>query len=115
MSALVPKFDLVIHAPARLQIAALLCAVTNAEFATVRDAVGVSDSVMSKHLKLMEEAGYVRLIKASLDGRVRTRLAMTGKGRTAFAAHIQALQALVSVAENAGGAADLDLAEEAAE
>ncbi len=105
MSANIPKFDPVIHAPARLQIAALLCAVTDADFATVRDTVGVSDSVLSKHLKQLEEAGYVRLSKASLDGRVRTRLAMTKAGRRAFSAHVQALQALVSVAEHAPAAA----------
>jgi DNA-binding MarR family transcriptional regulator len=95
----IPKFDPVIHAPARLQIAALLSAVSDAEFATVRAATGVSDSVLSKHLKQMEEAGYVRLRKASLDGRVRTRLSMTGKGRRAFKAHVAALQALASLAD----------------
>jgi DNA-binding MarR family transcriptional regulator len=110
MSADIPKFDPVIHAPARLQIAALLCAVSDAEFATVRDTVGVSDSVLSKHLKQMEDAGYVRLSKASLDGRVRTRLAMTKVGRRAFAAHVKALQALVSVAEHAAAKAEPDLA-----
>jgi DNA-binding MarR family transcriptional regulator len=101
VSADIPKFDPVIHAPARLQIAALLCAVSDADFSTVRDTVGVSDSVLSKHLKQLEDAGYVRLSKASLDGRVRTRLAMTKAGRRAFAAHVKALQALVSVAEHA--------------
>lgn len=103
MSALTPQFDPVIHAPARLRIAALLVSVSDAEFATVRDAVGVSDSVMSKHLKQLEDAGYVRLSKASQDGRVRTRLSMTGKGRRAFAAHVQALTALASLAGIAGG------------
>ena len=80
MKSDLPRFDPVIHAPTRLQIAALLSAVSDAEFATVREATGVSDSVLSKHLKQMEEAGYVRLHKATLDGRVRTRLSMTGAG-----------------------------------
>jgi DNA-binding MarR family transcriptional regulator len=95
----VPKFDPVIHAPTRLQIAALLSAVSDAEFAMVREATGVSDSVLSKHLKQMEEAGYVRLHKATLDGRVRTRLSMTGAGRKAFAAHVRALQMLAAASE----------------
>ena len=66
---------------------------------SVRAATGVSDSVLSKHLKQMEEAGYVRLSKRSLDGRVRTRLSMTGKGRRAFKAHVAALHALASLAD----------------
>lgn len=94
-----PALDPVIHAPARLQIAALLAAVTDAEFATVRDAVGVSDSVLSKHLSALSEAGYVRLRKAALDGRQRTWASLTREGRRAFAAHVQALQALAATAQ----------------
>ena len=37
-----------------------LTAVSEAEFATVRDALEVSDSVLSKHLAALEEAGYVK-------------------------------------------------------
>lgn len=94
-----PQLDPVIHAPARLQIAALLAAVDDAEFATVRDAVGVSDSVLSKHVAQLAEAGYVKLRKAALGGRQRTWLSLTREGRRAFAAHVQALQALVATAE----------------
>ena len=94
-----PALDPVIHAPARLQIAALLAAVTDAEFATVRDAVGVSDSVLSKHFSALSEAGYVRLRKAALDGRQRTWASLTREGRRAFAAHVQALQALAATAQ----------------
>ena len=91
--------DPVIHAPARLQVAGVLAAVTEAEFAVVRDAVGVSDSVLSKHLATLAEAGYVRLRKATLGGRQRTWLSLTGEGRRAFKAHVSALQALAGVAE----------------
>ena len=98
MSA-VPVLDPVIHAPARLQIAGVLAAVTDAEFAVVRDAVGVSDSVLSKHLSQLAEAGYVRLRKASLGGRQRTWLSLTREGRRAFAAHVAALQALAALAD----------------
>lgn len=97
--------DPVIHAPARLQIAGVLAAVSEAEFAVVRDAVGVSDSVLSKHLSALSEAGYVRLRKAALGGRQRTWLSLTGPGKRAFAAHVRALQALA-------GAAALPLAAE---
>lgn len=94
-----PALDPVIHAPARLQIAGVLAAVTEAEFAVVRDAVGVSDSVLSKHLSQLAEAGYVRLRKAALGGRQRTWLSLTREGRRAFAAHVAALQALAQLAQ----------------
>lgn len=92
-----PQFDGVIHAPGRLQICALLSPVEEMEFATLRDAVGVSDSVLSKHLKLLEEAGYVRLRKAAAGGRQRTWLSLTREGRHAFAGHVVELTRLAGL------------------
>jgi DNA-binding MarR family transcriptional regulator len=90
--------DSVIHAPARLQICAILSATDEAEFALVREEVGVSESVLSKQVKLLEEAGYVAVRKATFASRQRTWLALTAKGSKAFAAHIRALTALVAKA-----------------
>ena len=87
-------FDALIHAPARLQICAVLSGVDEAEFATVRDAVEVSDSVLSKHVKLLEDAGYVKVRKAAAAGRQRTWLSLTRAGRGAFAAHMRELTRL---------------------
>ena len=101
MSAHPLALDPVIHPPARLQVAAVLAAVTEAEFAVVRDAVGVSDSVLSKHLSALAEAGYVKLRKAALGGRQRTWASLTREGRRAFAAHVAALQALAATAQAA--------------
>jgi DNA-binding MarR family transcriptional regulator len=92
-----PVFDAVIHAPGRLQICAILASVDDAEFAMIRDAIKVSDSVMSKHLKQLEEAGYVKLSKAAENGRQRTWISLTGPGRKAFAAHVAELNRLASL------------------
>ncbi|HWQ87042.1 transcriptional regulator [Brevundimonas sp.] len=93
----VPQFDPVIHAPGRLQICAILSAADEAEFATVREAIAVSDSVLSKHLKQLEEAGYVRLRKQAHAGRQRTWLSFTPAGRSAFAAHVAELTRLAGM------------------
>ena len=93
--------DAQLHAPARLQIATVLANADSAEFARLRDITGVSDSVLSKHLSVLVEAGYVRLTKSALDGRQRTWASFTRAGRKAFAAHMRALQALVASAEQA--------------
>jgi len=94
-------FDATLHAPARLQIAALLARVEEAEFATVRDIVEVSDSVLSKHLSALADVGYVRLRKAAQGGRQRTWASLTRAGRKAFAAHMGALEELVASAQAA--------------
>jgi DNA-binding MarR family transcriptional regulator len=94
-----PGFDPIIHAPARLQLAALLASVSDMEFGTARDTLKVSDSVLSKHLSQLEDAGYVKLWKAALAGRQRTWLSLTAAGRTALRRHIEALEALVALAQ----------------
>ena len=94
-----PKgFDAVLHPPARLQIAAILAQVDDAEFAKLREIVGVSDSVLSKHLSALAEVGYIALRKAAAEGRQRTWASLTRAGRKAFAAHVAALEALVGAA-----------------
>ena len=93
--------DTVLHAPARLQIAAVLAHVREAEFAALRDIVEVSDSVLSKHLSAMSEAGYVKLRKAPVDGRQRTWASLTRPGAKAFRAHMAALQDLAAAAQEA--------------
>lgn len=87
-----PLFDAVIHPSPRLQICGLLAAVDTMEFATVRDSVGVSDSVLSKHVKQLDEAGYVKVHKATKASRQRTSLSLTKDGRRAFDAHVAELR-----------------------
>lgn len=93
------RLDPVIHAPARLQIMAVLAGVQDGEFAMLRQAVQVSDSVLSKHLAQLADAGYLRLRKAAQGGRQRTWASLTGAGRQAFKAHVAALQALAAAAD----------------
>ena len=92
-----PIFDPVIHAPGRLQICAILSEVDQAEFAMVRDAISVSDSVLSKHVKQLEDAGYVTVSKATAGGRQRTWLKLTSAGRAAFRAHVAELTRLAGI------------------
>ena len=76
-------FDTVIHAPNRLQICALLETTKELEFQIVKEQLDVSDSVLSKHLKVLEDANYIRLIKKTEFTRQRTWLSLTSLGRKA--------------------------------
>lgn len=92
----VEGIDLLLHAPARLQIAALLAKVTEMEFAKLRALVKVSDSVLSKHLAALSDAGYVALRKAAEGGRQRTWASLTRAGTRALDRHVAALRAIVA-------------------
>lgn len=93
--------DPVIHPPARLQVMAILADAQEAEFAVLRTATGVSDSVLSKHLSALAEAGYLTLRKGASGGRVRTWVSATRAGKAAFRGHLATLQAMVAIAERA--------------
>jgi DNA-binding MarR family transcriptional regulator len=89
------ELDAHLVAPARLKLLTTLTAVSEAEFATVRDALDVSDSVLSKHIAALEAEGYVKRRKGVHRGRRTTWVALTGKGREALSAHVAALRALI--------------------
>jgi DNA-binding MarR family transcriptional regulator len=95
----VTDIDPLIHAPARLRLCAMLSVVDEAQFVTVRDRLDVSDSVLSKHVSTLTDAGYVAARKGALDGRRTTWLALTAKGRKAFTAHVAALRAVIDDAQ----------------
>jgi DNA-binding MarR family transcriptional regulator len=88
-------FDATIHAPNRLRICALLDAAGEAEFALVQRQLDVSASVLSKHVTVLMEAGYVEQRKAVRDTRQRVWLRLTRVGREAYRAHLAALRAIV--------------------
>lgn len=94
-------FDAVLHPPARLQIAAVLAQAQEAEFALLKSITGASDSVVSKHLSALAEAGYVSVRKAAAEGRQRTWARLTSSGRSAFRRHVKALEALAATVASA--------------
>ncbi|ASN18404.1 transcriptional regulator [Arthrobacter sp. YN] len=92
-------FSEVIHVPTRLRICALLAGAGEVEFSVVRDALHLSDSVLSKHLKVLEQAGFAGLRKGSVNTRTRTWVHLTKEGQRAFKAHIEELRQLAASAD----------------
>lgn len=94
----VPRFDETIHAPVRLRVCGLLAAAEEVEFGVMREALGVSDATLSKHLKVLAGAGFVEVRKAAstsrADARRLTWLRLTREGRAAFSAHVAELRAI---------------------
>ncbi|RSS70746.1 transcriptional regulator [Streptomyces sp. WAC06614] len=93
-----PRHDLdpLLNAPVRLSVIAALAPLDKAEFGFVRDLVEVSDSVLSKQVAALEEAGYVEVHKGRVARRPRTWLATTAEGRAAYQRHLAALRAIAT-------------------
>jgi DNA-binding MarR family transcriptional regulator len=89
------RLDDVIHSPVRFSIVATLAGADAAEFGFVRDTVEISDSLLSKQARVLEEAGYVAIEKGAVGRRSRTWLRLTERGRRALEDHLDALSAIV--------------------
>jgi DNA-binding MarR family transcriptional regulator len=83
------KPDPLIHPITRLSICGLLAAGADwVEFAALRDAAGISDSVLSKQSRVLEDAGYVEVRKGAIGRRPRTWFRLTAQGRQAVQGHL---------------------------
>jgi DNA-binding MarR family transcriptional regulator len=93
-----PRHDLddLLGHPVRFSVVAMLAAAERAEFAFVRDSVEVTDSVLSKQMSALEQAGYVKVSKGFVGKRPRTWLSLTGNGRRRFTRHLNALREIAS-------------------
>src|SRR6202012_5118743 len=101
------KADPLIHPITRLSICGLLAAGAGwGGVAALRDAAGISDSVLSKQSRVLEDAGYVEVRKGAVGRRPRTWFRLTAAGRQAVQGHLAWLAQL----EKAVAAADLWLA-----
>ncbi|RYP80889.1 ArsR family transcriptional regulator [Nocardioides guangzhouensis] len=92
-------FDDLIHPSTRLSIVALLASADWADFAFVRDRLGLSDSALSKQFATLEDAGYVHIERPVTQHRRRVRVRLTDTGRRAFVGHVAALQEVISTAK----------------
>lgn len=82
----------IVHQPVRFSILAGLAAGQELDFKDLRDAVQVSDSVLSKQLSILEEAGFINVRKYFVGKRPRTSLSLTKTGREAWLEHLRVLR-----------------------
>jgi len=87
--------DDVVHQRVRLGLLAVLVEARRADFGYLRDSLELTDGNLSRHLQVLEEAGYVKVTKTFEGKRPRTWISATKAGRAAFAAEVGALRALL--------------------
>ncbi len=76
--------DKVIHEPARLTIMAHLFVIESADFLFLMRQTNMTFGNLSSHLKKLEEAGYVEIIKEFVGKKPHTMIRLTKSGRSAF-------------------------------
>ncbi|AZZ56904.1 transcriptional regulator [Rathayibacter iranicus] len=90
------RFDSVIHPEQRIRICAFLFPNDEVAFSVMREALGMSESALSRQVKILVEAGYVSMTRETGVPRPRSWVALTPEGRGATKGHLQALQQMVA-------------------
>lgn len=97
-----PVLDPVIHAQPRLRVVVALAALGPEDkiaFPRLRETVEMTAGNLSTHLRRLEDAGYVKVIKTHRRRIPVTYLALTHSGRQALEDYITTLQALLAVSD----------------
>lgn len=90
--------DPVIHAPARLRIAATLAALpdgTTLSFTRLQNILDLTPGNLITHLRKLEDAGYVTSEKSGNGTASRTSVALTPRGRLALDDYTDTLRNLL--------------------
>jgi DNA-binding MarR family transcriptional regulator len=87
--------DETVHQRHRLGILTITAEADRAEFGYLRDALELTPGNLSRHLTVLEEAGLIQVEKGYAGRRPRTWVRITRQGRSALAAELDVLAALV--------------------
>lgn len=95
-SSALDGLDPALTAPKRLAAMALLSRASAADFAVLREHLGISESDLSKQMSALVAAGYVSAHKTGYGRGSATTYRSTREGRKAYARHRAALEAILS-------------------
>ncbi len=91
--------DRLIYERIRLGIMSALSVNASMSFAELKELLKASDGNLSAHARKLEDAGYI-VCKKEFDGRIpKTEYSMTAKGKSAFARHLEHMEALIRAAK----------------
>jgi DNA-binding transcriptional ArsR family regulator len=94
--------DRVIHEKARLGIMTSLVAHPKGlPFAELKRLCGLTDGNLSRHLQVLQDAGFIRINKEFRDNRPLTTCMITPRGQERFVEYIELLEVIVRDAANA--------------
>lgn len=92
----------IFHEPSRMAIMSALCAADGGlTFNELKEACGLTDGNLSRHLKALDEAGAVRIEKAFVGVKPRTTVRLTSVGLDRFREYLDALEDVLEKARQA--------------
>lgn len=92
--------DEIVHQRHRLGVMVVLAEARRADFSYLKSVLELTDGNLGRHLKVLEEAGLVKIEKVFEEGRPRTWVTLTRAGRGALAHELDSMQRLIERVRN---------------
>lgn len=92
---ILPYFNKAFESRVRLGAMSLLMVNDSVDFNTLKQALAITDGNLSSHITALEKAGYLLVHKSFIGKKPHTAYSATPEGRTAFEAHLNALEAFL--------------------
>jgi DNA-binding MarR family transcriptional regulator len=99
--SLTKGIDEVVHQRVRLGLLTILNEARRVEFRFLQESMALTAGNLSQHIRVLEEAGLVRVTKGVDGRRPRTWVSITHNGRTALHVEVASLKALIERVESA--------------
>ena len=87
--------DELLSSRVRVAMVAFLAGASEAEFAAISDATKTTDGNAGVHMRKLEDAGYVTVVKRFVARRPQSLYRLTDVGRDALLRHVAHLEALL--------------------
>jgi len=85
------SLDEIFHSRIRLAIVSVLVGAGEADFTSIRDAIGATDGNLTTHMRKLEDSGYVEARKGYVGRKPLTSYRLTESGRKAFSSYVENL------------------------
>jgi DNA-binding MarR family transcriptional regulator len=80
----------------RLGIMSVLLTKSECDFIGLKEILKVTDGNLASHLKSLEKANYIKVVKQFIGRKPNTKYYVTKEGKQAFNKHLNALEMLIS-------------------
>lgn|SRR5690554_3211341 len=87
------------QAKARLGIMTILTSIGGSDFTSLKSHLGLTDGNLSVHLRVLEDAGYIKIEKKFVKRKPKTYCHLTSKGREAFSLYLKQLETIIRMVE----------------
>lgn len=89
------EIDDVVHQRHRLGVMVVLAEAKRADFSYLKSVLELTDGNLGRHLRVLDEAGLIKLDKVFEDGRPRTWVSLTCAGRSALTQELDTMEKLI--------------------